>query len=485
MDDLSRAWAILGIPPGSSAEAIKSAYREQVKAWHPDRFQSNPDQLEEAHEMLKEINWAYDLISARIEDVAASTLPAVSAPTPPTPPEDPPVAAEPTDLGPGATRGKWIGLAAACVLILGVLGFFLHRSADTTLPARPPISTSSQSGAPTTKIEETNAPPTVDHGILRKMLADEKLRISDSPEGLVLKGGDMRDCLRTPFLLRPPFTFRATIKSDNADVRFYFGLGLAILNWSDNPTELRFHDFATGSAVAMKGKGSLTSSEWHDLVFDVRTNFMSISVDGETRYEANGFYQNLLSAPGIAPFKSEMTVKSVVVDGSPVDHQPRARTLVPGDLVATMTPMDGVIARPTVEGIVLYDGENKAGYLQTTETFHAPIVIRTRVKIDGIDLRLYFGAGGRIIFNWEGNPTELRIHDPTSGAGGGIPRIGMLLPNEWHDIVWEIQTSGMRLFLDGQLRYQNRANYSKAQGPAGIGPYLSHATVASFVVEQK
>ena len=66
MDDLSRAWAILNLPPGSPEEAARSSYRELVKTWHPDRFQGNANQLDEAHEMLKEINWAHDYLLAKV-----------------------------------------------------------------------------------------------------------------------------------------------------------------------------------------------------------------------------------------------------------------------------------------------------------------------------------------------------------------------------------------------------------------------------------
>ena len=38
MDDIRRAYKILGLYPGSSQAEVKSAYRDLAQVWHPDRF---------------------------------------------------------------------------------------------------------------------------------------------------------------------------------------------------------------------------------------------------------------------------------------------------------------------------------------------------------------------------------------------------------------------------------------------------------------
>lgn len=54
-------YKVLGLEPGATDEQVKSAYKELVKKYHPDRYQNNP--LEElAEEKLREINEAYDMI---------------------------------------------------------------------------------------------------------------------------------------------------------------------------------------------------------------------------------------------------------------------------------------------------------------------------------------------------------------------------------------------------------------------------------------
>jgi DnaJ-like protein len=66
MDDLQRAFAILGLPPGASQAQVRRAYRELVRVWHPDRFTDDPRLQLSAQERLKQINEAYRLIRAEL-----------------------------------------------------------------------------------------------------------------------------------------------------------------------------------------------------------------------------------------------------------------------------------------------------------------------------------------------------------------------------------------------------------------------------------
>lgn len=60
------AWAVLGIPSGSSPDEIKSAYRNLVKTYHPDRFANLdlPAEMKDyAAAMLSRINIAHDQVA--------------------------------------------------------------------------------------------------------------------------------------------------------------------------------------------------------------------------------------------------------------------------------------------------------------------------------------------------------------------------------------------------------------------------------------
>jgi len=56
-------YEVLGLKPGATQEEIKTAYRELVKKYHPDRYQDNP-LSELAGEKMREINEAYETLMA-------------------------------------------------------------------------------------------------------------------------------------------------------------------------------------------------------------------------------------------------------------------------------------------------------------------------------------------------------------------------------------------------------------------------------------
>jgi len=54
---------ILGIEPDATQEAIKEAWKSQLKFFHPDRFQDDEKQRKNAEEKTKEVNEAYAVLS--------------------------------------------------------------------------------------------------------------------------------------------------------------------------------------------------------------------------------------------------------------------------------------------------------------------------------------------------------------------------------------------------------------------------------------
>jgi hypothetical protein len=55
-DDL---YAVLGVPPDASADAIRKAYRKAAVKWHPDK---NPGNQEQAESMFKRVAAAYEIL---------------------------------------------------------------------------------------------------------------------------------------------------------------------------------------------------------------------------------------------------------------------------------------------------------------------------------------------------------------------------------------------------------------------------------------
>ena len=64
-------YKILGVSPDADDEAIKKAYRELARKYHPDRY-TDTDLADLANEKMKEINAAYEEIT-RMREAGAST----------------------------------------------------------------------------------------------------------------------------------------------------------------------------------------------------------------------------------------------------------------------------------------------------------------------------------------------------------------------------------------------------------------------------
>lgn len=65
--EIAYSYRILELDPTASAEAVKEAYRDQIKVWHPDRFLNDPRLLKKANERAKQINNAYETITAHLK----------------------------------------------------------------------------------------------------------------------------------------------------------------------------------------------------------------------------------------------------------------------------------------------------------------------------------------------------------------------------------------------------------------------------------
>ena len=61
MQDGFEHWLdVLGLEPGASQQAIKEAYRDLVKVWHPDRFGTDERLRRKAQDTLTDVNAAYE-----------------------------------------------------------------------------------------------------------------------------------------------------------------------------------------------------------------------------------------------------------------------------------------------------------------------------------------------------------------------------------------------------------------------------------------
>ena len=59
IEELRRAYRILGVPPLASSAVIRRAYHRLTKRWHPDLYPNASPAQAEANQMMKMINEAY------------------------------------------------------------------------------------------------------------------------------------------------------------------------------------------------------------------------------------------------------------------------------------------------------------------------------------------------------------------------------------------------------------------------------------------
>src|SRR5262245_27653751 len=113
---------------------------------------------------------------------------------------------------------------------------------------------------------------------------------------------------------RAPFIFRIVGKTDSTNLRMYWHKGELIFNWEHNVRELRTHDPLDGSGEGFKDKGFITPGEWHTILWHIRPDGMTVSVDEALRHEASGNYKDIASAPSVGPcFGSTVTIREFSV----------------------------------------------------------------------------------------------------------------------------------------------------------------------------
>jgi len=81
----SDCFQVLGVAPNASWEEVRRAYKDLVRVWHPDRFQSDPKLRGKAEQQLQKINEAYEAL----RNSALSRGQQPETPPPPPPPEQP------------------------------------------------------------------------------------------------------------------------------------------------------------------------------------------------------------------------------------------------------------------------------------------------------------------------------------------------------------------------------------------------------------
>jgi hypothetical protein len=76
--------------------------------------------------------------------------------------------------------------------------------------------------------------------------------------------------------------------------------GQVILNWEVRPSELRVHDFKTGSQKGVRGYGKVKSDDWVTLSLEVYEDRFKLLADNNVVYEQKGDYKGITAPIGIS-----------------------------------------------------------------------------------------------------------------------------------------------------------------------------------------
>ncbi len=92
-------------------------------------------------------------------------------------------------------------------------------------------------------------------------------------------------------------------------------------------------------------------------------------------------------------------------------------------------------------------------------------------------------AADEVIFNWEENPTQLRV-DGGPAAGLHKSGAGHIPTNEYVTIRWVVTPGHQAIYVGDELRFEHSGDYSALEKPVSVFPAVgSTVTVKSIKVK--
>ena len=122
------------------------------------------------------------------------------------------------------------------------------------------------------------------------------------------------------------------------------------------------------------------------------------------------------------------------------------------------------------------------GTLRTCIEYDAPMDITFVARTDSLNIRLFAHNYPSVIWNWEVNPSELRVANPD---GETIPALATSLEaNRWYTLRYRVTSQGTTVSVDGLSVFSENKTYAKfPRSPVGVngeGPAV--IDVKKFVV---
>jgi hypothetical protein len=97
--------------------------------------------------------------------------------------------------------------------------------------------------------------------------------------------------------------------------------------------------------------------------------------------------------------------------------------------------------------------------LNSPQAIRPPVEITVVAKTDSTNLRLTYAAD-QIIFNWERNPSELRVD---GGPADGLHKrgAGHIPVGKYVTVKWLVTQTNQAIYVDGKLRFEHEGDYSQ------------------------
>jgi hypothetical protein len=143
---------------------------------------------------------------------------------------------------------------------------------------------------------------------------------------------------------------------------------------------------------------------------------------------------------------------------------------------------EGVVIMPNVDARGAALGKEKTSGLWTRQEVPVPFKAQITAKTDSTNIRILYNKG-RIIFNWEVTPDQLRFHSFVNDKANAFKKQGKLAPNQWATIELVVTDTDAEVLVDGKSRGKIEENLKGMKGRLGIQNALgSTVTVKSFRV---
>lgn len=153
--------------------------------------------------------------------------------------------------------------------------------------------------------------------LVHRLIPHQGCVIIRTVDGVDISGSAMNGVMSAgvvPFTCRAPFAWRVVGKTDSTNLRMHWHRGELIFNWECSVRELRVHDPSTGEQHGVKDKGFISPAEWHEIVWEILLDRLRVIVDGEVRFDSQGDYSEIESAPSVGPcFGSTISIRELTI----------------------------------------------------------------------------------------------------------------------------------------------------------------------------